>query len=105
MTRLRKRHGGGLNPKSLRSTHTSRIRPIMIWGCTLYNNKKGKRPLTQPLLDIELTDLRSITGAYQGSSRIKLGFIANVEPLQVILDHASKNWAARNTASGDPLWQ
>ena len=32
--------------------------------------------------------LRKITGGYNGSSHRKLGFIANVEPIQAILDHA-----------------
>ena len=56
----------------------------------------------QPLGTIEYHALRKITGAYKGSRHRKLGFIANVEPLQAILNHLQISWVARGLSTGDP---
>ena len=40
-------------------------------------------------------------GGYHGSSKLKLGYIAGVEPLQVKLDDLSASWAARSLRTGD----
>lgn len=46
--------------------------------------------------------MRNITGAYQGSSHERLGWIANAEPLQAKLDDISRAWAAQSLRTGDP---
>ena len=91
------------HPRStaLRSMYTGRIKPIMTWGCGLCN--RGNHRTRQPLEQLEYQSLRRITGAYNGSSHRKLGFITNVEPIQTVLDHASISWAARNTRAWDTL--
>ena len=108
LTRLSKRIGGGLNPKSLRSIYTGRIRPIGTWGAQLWNgnnNLPSHARLIEPLARLEYQALKRITGGYNGSSQQKLGFIANVEPIQAFVDHLSITWAARSMASGDPIIQ
>ena len=106
LSRLAKRHRGGLSPKNLRAIYTGRVRPIAIYGAELWNRNSHtdrNRTLTEPLTRLEYQALRRITGGYNGSSYAKLGFIANIEPIQVFADSRSINWAARNIATGDPL--
>ena len=75
----------------------------MIYGCELCNrDPQHNTRLVEPLVRLQYQALRRITGAYHGSSHLKLGFIANAEPIQVILDHSSISWAARNVKGGDP---
>jgi len=50
---------------------------------------------------VEYQALRKITGAYQGSSHQKLGWIANVEPLGEILDNISVQFISRAVRTGD----
>ena len=52
---------------------------------------------------LEYKALKNITGAYNGSSQVKLGRIAQVEPLEDKLDDQLISWAARSIRSGDPL--
>ena len=103
LTRLAKRNGG-LDPKALRSIYTGRIRAIVTYGCELWNhNSLTTSKLAEPLVRLHYNALRRITKAYHGSSHQKLGYITNIEPIQVILDHSSITWAARNIKGGDPL--
>lgn len=51
---------------------------------------------------LEYQALRRITGAYHGASHAKLGYIANVEPIQAKLTDMGARWAARAISTGDP---
>jgi len=99
MTRLGNSNGG-MSPRALRSLYTGCIRSIFAWGAELWNGPHTKVQ-TQDMGRIKYQCLRKITGAYHGSSKEKLGYIANIEPLQVKLDDQSSSGAARSLRTGD----
>lgn len=86
----------GMSPRALRSMYTGLIRPIFLWGAELWDQAN-----TSQMEHIEYQALRKICGAYQGSSKIKLGLIANIEPLESKLSDLRNCWAARAVRTGD----
>jgi len=90
---------GGMSPSALRALYTGMIRPIFTWGAELWLHQPGNFNAFQRL---EYQALRKITGAYHGASHEKLGFIANIEPIQTKLTDMGACWAAKAIATGDP---
>ena len=89
-------------PSFMRSWYTSKIRQIMLWGAeTWYNDTEAP----QAFRTLEYKALRKITGAYHGSAHHKLGFIANVEPLELKLSHSLSMAAKRLIQHGDPIFR
>jgi len=85
---------GGISPRAL---YTCAIRPILTWGAELWNGPHTTLSISA-MERVEYTALRKITGAYRGSSKVKLGQIPAVETLKIKLDDS---WAARSLRTGD----
>ena len=82
--------------------YTGCIRPIMTYGAEVWL-QQDKSHLWIPLQRLQNSCLRSVTGAYRGSSSTKNNLIANVEPLDAILQDLAASWASRMVKTGDPL--
>ena len=59
--------------------------------------------MLQEMRRIETACLCTISGGYRGSNNRALGWICNVEPLQVCLKGISTSWVAREVRNGDPM--
>jgi hypothetical protein len=51
---------------------------------------------------VEYAALRTNTGPYHGSSKLKLEAIAVVEPIQIKLSDLLSSWGVRSLRTGDP---
>ena len=92
-------NNGGLSPLALRLLYTGMIRPIFTYGAEIWLHNP---PNLETFRRLEYQALRKITGAYHDSSHEKLGFIANIEPIQDKLADMGACWAAKAISTGDP---
>jgi len=90
---------GGISPTAMRSLYTGMIRPIFTWGAEVGLHNP---PNYSAFKRLEYQALRKVTGAYHGASQEKLGYIANVEPIQAKLTDMGACWAAKAISTGDP---
>jgi len=88
---------GRISPSAL---YTGMIRPILTWGAEAWLDTS---PNIGAFKRLEYQALRKITGAYHGASHVKLGLIANIEPIEEKLRDIGACWAAKATRTGDPI--
>ena len=91
---------GGISPLALRTLYTGMIRPIFTWGAELWLHRLELENFST-FQRLEYQALRKITGAYHGASHMKLGLIANIEPIQTKLADMGARWAAKAMSKGD----
>jgi len=88
--------------------YTGAIRPLMTYGAEVWwgLRKPGGGRLAahpeEPLVRVEDEALREVIGAFRGSDRRKVGWIAGVEPVCEILRDLQMRWEARALRNGDP---
>jgi len=92
---------GGISPTTLRALFMVMIRPMFSYGAELWHNSGAPLNLAG-FLTLEYQAPRNITGAYYGSSHIRLGLIAKIKPLTSRLGHISIKWAAKACRNNDP---
>ena len=99
---------GGIAPRAARLMYTGAIRPLMTYGAEVWwglrkpgGGRQAAHP-EEPLVRVEDEALRKVIGAFRGSDRRKVGWIAGVELVCEILRDLQMRWAARAVRNGDP---
>jgi len=90
---------GGMSQYAMGALYTGIVCPIFTWGAEVWLSNPTNFSAFRSL---ECQALRKITGAYYGASHLKLGLIANIEPIQDKLRNIVTCWAAKRIRMGDP---